>query len=159
MSERFRIKTLTPQPFVAIRAATTPGELPHTLAEGFGEVWRWLNQLESVTVGPPIARYQRFSAEAIDVECGFPVAAPLTGDARVRCVELHGGRAATVLHHGPYDGLPAAWQELRAWLEAQRLESAGPPWEIYWVDPQTAKDPSEIRTELVWPIATPERVA
>jgi effector-binding domain-containing protein len=148
-----RLKTLTPQPLVAIRAACTPAELPQTLATGFEEVWGWLNRLESVTVGPPIARYHHLHPQAMDVECGFPVAGPVPGDTRVRCVELPGGRAATALVYGPYERLPDAWQELAAWIASERLTPAGARWEIYWVDPQAAPDPAEIRTELVWPVA------
>lgn len=158
MTRKFLIKALEPQPFVGIRAVTTIDELSDTLNDLLTDVWAHLNTQPHVTVGPAIVRYHGHSGDApgppaIDVEAGFPVAEAVPDGSRARRVTLPGGRAATTLHWGPYAGLPESWDALEAWMKAEGFAPAGPRWEIYWVDPSQAQDDSELRTELVWPLA------
>jgi effector-binding domain-containing protein len=152
MSYAFRIKMLTPQRWLAVRTTVPRDELPDVLQACLEDVWQYLNRLESATVGPAIVRYHALDDEQIDVEAGFPVAEDLPGDGAIRAAELPAGRAATTLHHGGYDKLPAAYAALQRWMAVQGLRPAGPPWEIYWVDPSQAASVAELRSELVWPV-------
>lgn len=147
-----RIKTLSPQPFVAIRTQTTSAQFGVTLQNVLEDIWRYLNTLESVTVGPAIARYHAVSNQAIDVEAGFPCAEQVPTREPIALSELPGGKAATLLHWGPYATLPDSYDELEAWMREQKLAAAGPPWEIYWVDPSQTDIEADQRTEIVWPI-------
>jgi effector-binding domain-containing protein len=50
-------------------------------------------------------------------------------------------------------GIPAALAEaLMAWLAGQGRTAAGPMWEVYWTDPDSAP-PEEWRTEVIVPLA------
>lgn len=152
----FRVKSLTPNPFVSIRGLVPTADWAETIAGLFGEVWRHLNAQEDVTVGPPIVRYHDGHNEQADehaVEVGFPVAGPVPESDAIRNSELPGGKAATVLHWGDYAGLSDSWALLEHWIETEGLNPRGPRWEIYWVDPTQAENDSELRTELVWPIS------
>lgn len=153
MSESFRIKTLPAQRFAALRAVTTAAELPETLARCFEDVWGWLNRgFESVTVGSPITLYHAVTPDAMDIECGFPIAEDIAPADGFRVIDLPVGRAAAMLHYGPYSGLIQAWVKLEAEITRAGNRVCGPRWEIYWVDPSAAGDESEIRTELIWPL-------
>ncbi|MCA9243432.1 MAG: GyrI-like domain-containing protein [Phycisphaerales bacterium] len=145
---QFRIKQVEPQRFFAQRRTTTFDALPATLNETFERVWNRLNQEPSVTVGPAIVRYLHMGA-TLELEAGFPVLEELPGDNEGGIVTLPGGRAATALYHGRYDYLYNAHQALGDWMREQGLQSTGQPWEIYWVDPSQARDPSDLRTEIV----------
>jgi effector-binding domain-containing protein len=101
---------------------------------------------------PPFARFHGGKPGDWDMEAGVCVPAPIAGDGRVTAGELPEGRAVVAWHVGPFDGLPAAWMRLRDAAVAEGLESSGGPWEVYWSDPAEVKDPSELRTELVYPI-------
>lgn len=147
-----RVKTVTPLRFAAIRTQSTPEQLGSTLEQSFGAVWEYLNSLESVTVGPAIARYHLFAAETIDCEAGFPVEEEVAVRAPIAISNLPGGRAATTIHYGPYSSLPAAYAALQAWLEREGLHPDRGPYEIYWADPGQIEDESELRTEVVWPL-------
>lgn len=155
---QFRIKQVQPQRFVAQRRVTTPDDLAATLADALERVWNRLNQEPSVTVGPAIVRYLG-AGEALEIEAGFPVLEKIADDEEAQCLNLPGGEAATALYHGRYDYLFGAHQALEDWMRDQGLRPGGPRWEIYWVDPSQARDPSELRTEIVCPIATPETEA
>jgi len=147
-----RLKTLAAQPTATIRVRTTQAQFGPVLQGLLEEVWRYLSAQEDVRVGPGIARFHEFGEDAIDVEAGFPLEQPAPATARILSSSLPGGRAATTLHYGAYDRLPEAYAALQAWIDEHGHVIAGPPWEIYWVDPTQTRDPDEVRTEIVWPI-------
>ena len=61
-------------------------------------------------------------------------------------------RIARALYRGPYTHLPQAWAEFRAWLTAHSLSTAPEVIERYVVNPNDTLDPSQLQTELVWPL-------
>ncbi len=152
MSYTVDVKETPAQPFAAIRASTTPAELSSTLGQILPEVWAHLERLGVQPAGPPVTRYLEHSAERVQIEAGFPVPTPVAADGRIIAGELGGGRVAVVMHVGPYDKLPEAYQALEAWLREQGHVAAGPPWEIYWTDPSAVPDPADWKTEVLWPI-------
>lgn len=110
--------------------------------------------------GAPFARYHAWG-DTVDVEIGIPVADPLDGQPALSDVpsgeigasELPGGPAAVAIHRGPYDSLAATHDQLRDWIAAQRRVPAGGPWESYIDDPAEVTDPTQLRTEVVFPLA------
>jgi effector-binding domain-containing protein len=64
------------------------------------------------------------------------------------------GSVASVAHYGPYGGLGAAHQAIRAWSAAHNHRLAGPNWEIYghWQNEWNA-DSAQIRTDVYYQLA------
>jgi effector-binding domain-containing protein len=60
---------------------------------------------------------------------------------------------ARTIHHGPYEGLPAAWPQLDAWIREQGRTPGPSLWETYLTDPASSADPATWRTELTRPLA------
>ena len=59
------------------------------------------------------------------------------------------GRYASVVHVGPYEGLPAAWAQLKNdWLPASGHAMGHPSYELYLNDP-TSTPKAELRTEIL----------
>lgn len=152
MLSKVRVKTVTPQRFVAIRARTTPFEIGARMADLLERVWAHLARQEHVTVGPPIARYHAFDEREIDVEVGFPVAELVPTEGPIQIGDLPGGPAATVLVTGPYVQLPEAYDAIRQWMRENGRVAEGAPWDIYWVDSSHVTTADELRTEVVWPL-------
>jgi effector-binding domain-containing protein len=65
---------------------------------------------------------------------------------------LPGGKAASVVHLGPYETIADTYASLQEWLLATGHGELGPMWEVYWTDPESEPDPSAWRTEIVVPL-------
>jgi GyrI-like small molecule binding domain len=118
-----------------------------------------LAQLGCPWAGPPFGRYHEWSEDRVVVEMGIP--ARSIGDlptldgieaGEIGRSALPAGRAAVAVHRGPYTGLPAAWDRLRAAIRLAGLTPGAGPWESY-VDAPEESALDAIRTEIIWPLA------
>jgi effector-binding domain-containing protein len=153
MEYRFRIKDVSPQRIVVRAARATATEWASTLEWLLADVWRYLNTFESVTVGPAMACLHETDDGQFEIAAGFPIAEPVEVVDEYALVEMTAGQAGTTLLEGPYERLPEAHSALHAWLTNQSHALTGDPWLIFWVTPDDVDLPSELRTELIWPLA------
>jgi effector-binding domain-containing protein len=147
-----QLRRVEPQPVMSIRATTTRAELSATIGECCHAVWRHVEQAGGEFAGPPFTRFHCAEGDAIDVEVGLPVKAPLPAHDRIVPGELPGGEVVVTVHLGPYEELPRAGAALDAWAREQGRQPAGPNWEVYWTDPQQVPDPRQWKTEVVKPL-------
>jgi hypothetical protein len=94
--------------------------------------------------------------EGLDVAAGFPVAEPFLGAGVVRPGELPAGPAAVATYVGPFEGLEAAWGELRRRIGELGRRRGDDPWEVYFIGPGSGVDEAQWRTELIWPLLPAE---
>ncbi|MCZ7646303.1 MAG: GyrI-like domain-containing protein [Planctomycetota bacterium] len=146
------LTTLQARPVVAIRRVTTPEKIGDTCREIFGILGPKFAAGEFPMAGPPYARYFSFSPERVELEVGAPVAKPMPSQGEIAAGELPGGRAATLLHVGPYEGLKDAYPRLERWMKEQGHACAGAPFEVYETDPSREPDASKWRTRIYWPV-------
>ena len=128
-----------------------PDELPPAIGVAMGEVEAAMRTAGVGLAGPPFARYLAFEPR-IRAEIGFPVLRPAPHVGRVFPGRLPGGRVATIVHIGSYDGLEATYGVLTRWLAELGLSPTGPLWEVYWSDPDAEPDPATWRTEIFAPV-------
>lgn len=152
MSYTIRIKDVTSQRIILARRRCSGAEWGAVLEDLLRGVWTRLNQLESVTVGPAMARIRELGGAALEVEAGFPIVEPVQIEAPFEVGQLAPGRAATTLHEGPYERLFDAAAALDEWVAVEKLAVEAAPWFIFWVDPDEAETPAALRTELVLPL-------
>ncbi len=134
---------------VAIDVA--PDEIADAVGGGIMEVEAVMRTAGVELAGPPFARYLAFGPR-IRAEVGFPVLRPTPHVGRVFPGRLPGGRVASVVHIGSYDGLERTYAELTRWLAELGLGATGPLWEVYWSNPEVETDPATWRTEIFAPI-------
>lgn len=136
----------------AVRAVVAPEDVPDFMSDALGMVAQALRQAGVAPAGPPFARYFEMGAEGLDVAAGFPVAEPFLGAGVVHPGTLPAGAAAVATYVGPFEGLEAAWGELRRQIEALGRRRGQDPWEVYFIGPGSGVDEASWRTELVWPL-------
>ena len=152
MKREFETKQVEAQPILTIRAAVKMDKIGEVMGPLFGEVYGHIQQCGQEPAGMPFARYHSMGGDAVDFECGMPVASPLEGMGRVMAGELPAGTVATVTHAGPYDALPQTWSALMEWIGSEGLQPAGAPWEVYVTDPGAEPDQSKWRTDIFFPV-------
>ena len=152
MSLEFQTKQIEAQPILSIRTTATMTKIGEVMGPLFGEVYGCIKQSGREPTGMPFAVYHSMDGDAIDLECGMPVASPMEGVGRVQAGELPAGTVATVTHMGPYDSLRQTWAALTEWMGSQGLQPAGAPWEVYVTDPGAEPDQSKWRTDIFFPV-------
>jgi effector-binding domain-containing protein len=82
--------------------------------------------------GKPMALYYdpEHRTEGADFEGGFPVKRRVEGTG-VDCRELPGGKAVTLVHHGPYDRLHDSYARIRQYLREKGYAPLIPSREVY----------------------------
>lgn len=156
-----QIVTRPDQPFAAIRISLDRSEIPTKAPPLIGEVAGWLGSKGTAPAGAPFFSYLEMPEHGpMVMEVGFPTAALLAGDSRVRTGTIPGGRFATVVHTGPYDGLFDANVALGEWLGKQGVPHPMPEatageyeaalLEIYETDPAAEPDARKWVTEVAF---------
>jgi len=155
-----QIVTKPDQPFAAIRISVDRNDIPSKAPPLIGEVAAWLGAKGSAPSGAPFFSYLAMPHNGpMVMEVGFPIATQLAGDSRVRTGVIRGGRFASLIHTGPYDGLYDANVALGQWLAGQGVAHQMPAGagaydnallEIYYTDPQEEPDPQKWETEVAF---------
>lgn len=71
---------------------------------------------------------------------------------RIQSRTEKGGEVLIAHMWGPYSELRQAYVQIQIWLKQNNRIPRGHPFEVYLNDPFTAKDPSEIRTDIYQPL-------
>ena len=104
--------------------------------------------------GPCFSFHFKRPTDTFDFEVGFPVGSAVVPRGRVKMSTLPAGMVACKVYRGPYEGLGAAWGQLFAWMESERLSGKGSLWESYVSGPESTPDPQNWRTELNCPLGS-----
>ena len=102
--------------------------------------------------GPWFTHHFHRPAEFFDFEVCMPVASIVRAEGRMQPGEWPAMNVVRTLYRGPYQGLPGAWGELMAWIEARGVEITSELWERYLVNPQSDANPDHWLTELNLPL-------
>ncbi len=142
-----------------VRGVVPTSELPSFFDRSFAALGAAMAELGVTPSGPAFAHYSSSPGDVSELEVGFPV------DGRVEQVQqaarggdvvasrLPGGRVATVVHQGGYEGLGQSWQGLLRWVAQQGLSPAPGYWEAYLTAPTPDGDPAANRTALYLPLS------
>lgn len=135
-----------------IRMTVPRAEIEPAMDAAIAEVFSAVGGQGVPPAGPVFTYHFAIDPETFDFEVGVPVARPVSEQGRVRPGRLPAATVARTVYHGGYDGLGAAWGELKAWVAAAGHQAADHLWECYTVGPESGPDPSTWRTELNQPL-------
>lgn len=140
---------LQSQPAAIIELKTSHEAIGNDLGRAYGTLAQHLQSSGTQMAGPPFAIYNAMDGDEWTVTAGYPVATPITAEGTIKPGETPGGRAAQVLHVGPYDKLGDKWRALERWAKENGHSMTNVAWESYIDDPDTT-DPTKLRTLLYW---------
>lgn len=145
-----------PDRLVAVlRETVAMDHLPEFYDRAYRAVGEAVAKAGGAVAGPALGWYHGGPSATVDVAAGLPVMGMSTGSIGhgVQVVRIPGGSAVVAVHTGPYDGLPAAWEELERWRAENAGAGRGDFWEEYVTDPAPGGDPERTETRLVLPLA------
>ena len=155
MTPEIKSAQLHEQPTAVLRETVPLSGLREFFDRAYGAVLGAVKQQHVQLSGPPFALYHGMPTDVVDVEAGFPLAAPLpgAGEGGVVAGLLPAGQAYEALHIGPYEDLQKTYGALMARMAAEAVAPAREMWEYYLSDPGTEPDPARWKTLVVWPVA------
>lgn len=145
-------KEITQRPVIGIRRRIPKSEIGKFIPEVFGKVGAFLNSRGMEMIGPPVAIYYEVTENEMDVAAAGPVAEITATADDIIELELSGGKIASAIYTGPYEGIPAAWDEFMSEIVRQGKEPVEPCWEEYLTDPSSEPDSSKWQTLMVQPL-------
>lgn len=148
----FEIIERPEQPVAVVHEIVPMKELPQFFARAFGQVYGVIHAQGVAPIGPPFAHYLGMPKESVEVEAGFPVAAPVKETGAVHAATLPAGKCVHGVHVGPYETMQKTYGELTQWVQAEHLKIHDDMWEVYLSDPQREPNPSTWKTEIFWPV-------
>ncbi|TFV85656.1 helix-turn-helix domain-containing protein [Blastococcus sp. CT_GayMR16] len=148
------VKDLPAAHALVMRRRVSRDAIAEMLGESLPTVFAYAQRQGLAMTGPPFARYPELGMGSALVEAGVTIAAPPADDPGdgIQVLLIPGGRAAVALHRGPYERLAETHQAVEAFIHAEGLSAAGPPWETYLTDPGERPDPETWETEIVHPV-------
>lgn len=146
------VKHLREERYVGLRAV-----IPSYPEQGplWQELMAHLQRHGVKPVGPCFTMYhdECYKEKDVDAEVGEPIGAALCPETdRIKVRTLPDRTVAAAVHHGPYEGLNAAYRAIASWLEANGYHLCGPDREVYIVGCDRSSHPAQYVTEIQIPI-------
>jgi effector-binding domain-containing protein len=144
---------LEPRTLLGVHEVVKMADLTDYFGRAFGAASAELQRQGVTPAGAPLALYHGMPTDTVDVTAGFPVAGPVRAGDGTTVTPLPVGPAVATVYVGPYDGMTRTYDEIAAWLQAEKLTPRPDMWEEYLTDPDTNPDPATWQTRIVFPLA------
>jgi effector-binding domain-containing protein len=155
--EAVEFRSVGPVRSLAITDSVSFVDAVQWLTEAYAELVTVVGTCGLTATGPSGGLYSsEFFEEGVgDVAIFVPVAEELGAVGRVKPYEVPAADLAVVMHHGPLMDLDQSYGRLGTFVSERGIGADGPIRELYLVTAAETSDPSELRTEVGWPIVRP----
>ncbi len=136
---------------LAMRYRTSMAKLSESMGQAYGEIAAYMGKSGIPFAGPPFAMYFNMDMNDLDVEIGFPVGTPASGEGRVKPGKLPGGKLAKALHIGSYESIGATYEMLTAFVGERGLKPEEFMYEEYLNSPEDTP-PEKLATNIYFPL-------
>lgn len=153
-----QIREVFAQSIAGIRSIVPNPQLESFFDQACREIRAYLSQIGVAAIADPMSLWHSSPGEIPDgfeIETCIPIERPVPAQGRIQPGELPAGTLASTIHEGPYDTMSAAFDAVWVWTQEHGYELAGPPRDVVLVGPDTTDNPTEYRTEIVYPIRKP----
>ncbi len=148
------VKELPEQLMFGWRGKVRMSEIPAKMGEVYGQIFHHLMTQHVDVSGPPLAIYYEMpdGDEPMDMEIAVPVSRDVAPTDGVMTHLLDGGTVVATVYQGPYDEIGPVYGAIMNWAAEHGYATSGPPREAYLNGPDEVNDPSELLTEVVFPV-------
>lgn len=153
MAEEIELVEVEQRPTAVVRGTVPMAELPSFFDSAFELLADALGQQAVQVSGAAFAMYHGAPTEVARLEVGFPLDTPVEPVGDVEASHLPAGKVARTVHRGAFDDLGESWGRLGGWIGDNGLVPSESMWEVYLTEPSPDMDPSDLRTELNWPVS------
>lgn len=149
MNEGFEIITTAERPVLSMRSVTSVEKLPEAIGRALTTIAPYIAQLGGQHTDAPFVAYYNMDMQNLNVEIGFPVAAPLPGTGEIGAGSIPAGPKAVGWHKGSYQAMAATYDAMAAWMKEKGVEPTGVVYEYYHNSPMEVAE-SELLTKIVF---------
>ena len=137
--------------FLYKKGRCSHADIAKTLAGIFGSVFGYALKNGLELRSPPTTIYEEWGPGMVTIHAGMMVASATPPD-EMCAASLPACEAAVTIHTGPYDGLADAHAAVEQYLAEHNLTKGGAPREVFLTDPGEVPDPTQWKTQIIWPI-------
>jgi effector-binding domain-containing protein len=144
-----------PIQYVSGSSSTDGEDIAEALATAYGQVMDFISLQGIEITGAPMAISRNVEAGQYQFDAAIPVSeGAVDPDGVVQLGYVPAGRAARIVHTGPYSSTPESYARLSSWLAAHGLRESGISWEHYISDPGDTPE-EDLVTHLYVQLADP----
>mgnify|MGYP000854129502 CR=1 FL=1 len=138
------------QPALSIRTRSSVDKLPMVIGESFAKLAGYLGSLGEHPSGVPFVAYHNMDMADLDVEIGFPVAAPLPGREDIQYAPVPAGKRVFCMYLGAYSEMAPVYDEMASWITANGYTPVGTAYEYYYNGPDCPT--AQLLTQIAMPV-------
>jgi effector-binding domain-containing protein len=139
------------QPTLSIRKRTQVEKLPMLIGECYGKMAAYLKETDQLLADVPFVAYHNMDMQNLDVEMGFPLSQPLSGQGDIKAGCIPAGRLVFCMYRGPYSEIETTYNEMAKWIKDNGYKAIGTFYEYYYNGPEFPE--SEALTMIAMPLA------
>jgi effector-binding domain-containing protein len=152
-----QIEVMELEPVDILFVRTDPGmgsaDMAASLAEAYREITRVMQAQQIEMAAQPMAISRAWDEKGFRLEAAIPVhPVGFEPSGRVQAGQSPSGRAARIIHRGPYDSMGLTYEKLAAYMAAHGLREGRESWEQYISDPGVTA-PADLVTHVYFMIA------
>ena len=141
--------------YLETQSTKDESEIAKAIGMSYMQVGKFMKANGLAIAGAPMTINTKYDDTGYLFDAAIPVdkspEKDVPADSPVKIKQTYSGKALKVVMKGPYSGMPATYDKLKAFMAARGYEASGAPWDEYVTDPGTTP-PAELVTNIVQPV-------
>lgn len=139
------------RPTLSIRFKAPVTELPQHFGRIYAAIVKYIEEQGAQIAGPAFAIYYNMDMQNLDVEAGFPLTNPVSGEGEIQSREISAGAYGICHYIGPYDQCESAYDQLKQFANKKGYQTGDVAYEWYLNGPDQVPL-EELKTDIALPL-------
>ncbi len=146
------VKAMPASDYIFIHDTASIATIGQKLGMHYGALMGAVQSQKLEVTGAPFAIYYNESNTNWELDACISVNKTAKKEGNIQPGKYEGGNMLVVSYFGAYEGTAAGHEAASAYINSNKLEVIGAPWEKYVTDPMTEKDTTKWLTEICYPV-------